>query len=273
MSFAEINQINLYYEIQGFGEYVMFLHHGFGCTKIWSNIIPLFAKSNFTAIAYDRRGFGRSEEGSGFMDFYVSDAVRPYSVDELESLRNHLGVDSFHLVGQCEGGVLAFDYAAKYPERVKTVSISSTLCYSTVTMEEFNAAKFVKAFQELNPAMQEKLVFWHGSKAQPFFEQFRSFGGEYGKGFFDLRPVLRTVGHPSLILYPDRSFLFEVEQGVAFYRELPNADLAVMPNCGHNTYDENPEMYAALIMQFINRNKFKLDNMAGVDTKAVTCAG
>ena len=65
---------------------------------------------------------------------------------------------------------------------------------------------------------------------------------------FDLRPTLELVNCPTLVLYPDRSFLFEVEQGVAFYRHLPKGELAVLPNCGHNTYDEQPEQYGSHIV-------------------------
>ncbi len=274
MPFAEINGINLYYEIQGFGDPVLLLHHGFGCTKIWEKIVPGLVEQGYKTICYDRRGFGQSDLGESFEDFYVSDEFRPESVAELEAFRDWLGVDSFHVVGQCEGGVLAIDYAAKYPKQIKSIAISSTLCYSTVFLSQLNAEKFSKTFDELDPDLQTKLIGWHGERAKPFFNQFRLFGGEYGRYFFDLRPVLPLVNCPALILYPDRSFLFEVEQGVAFYRNLPKGELAVLPNCGHNTYEEKPEQYLSHIVDFLARHRFGDEN--GITDKTmrpVTCAG
>jgi pimeloyl-ACP methyl ester carboxylesterase len=58
-----------------------------------------------------------------------------------------------------------------------------------------------------------------------------------------------------MVLYPDRSFLFDVEQGVTFYRLLPKGELAVLPKCGHNTYDQKPEAYVREILAFLDRHR------------------
>jgi pimeloyl-ACP methyl ester carboxylesterase len=271
---ADIDGTNRYYEIHGQGEPLLLLHHGFGCTKIWDKIVPSLVENGYKTICYDRRGYGQSDHGERFWDFYLSDEFRPESVRELESLRHWLGVDSFHVVGQCEGGVVAVDYAAKYPERVKNVVISSTLCYSEVTLADFNAEKFPKTFQELDPELQTKLVTWHGDRTEEFFNQFRRFGGAYGKDFFDLRPTLASVNCPTLVLYPDRSFLFDVEQGVAFYRNLPKGELAVLPSCGHNTYEHQPEEYVSHVVNFLARHRFgDMPGMIPKTTIPITCAG
>jgi len=273
MPFADINGLRLYYEIHGHGDPVMLLHHGFGCTKMWEKIIPRLVQHGYKAICYDRKGYGQSDPGRDFEEFYVSDRFRPESVHELEAFRDWLGVPSFHLVGQCEGGVVGTDYAAAYPHRVNTVVTSGTLCYSTVPLWEFNAAKFTKSFDELDPDQRAKFIDWHGERAEGLFNQFRQFGGTYGRFMFDLRPTLQSVQCPALVLYPDRSFLFEVEQGMAFYRSLPHGELAVLPKCGHNTYEEQPEEYVAHVAKFLARHRFG-DSVseAAAAMGPVTCA-
>ena len=274
MPFTQINGIEIFYEIQGFGEPVFLLHHGFGCAKMWDKIVPQLVEQGYKTICYDRRGYGRSEPGDGFDEFYVSDEFREASMNELEAFRDWLGIDSFSAVGQCEGGVVGVDYAVAHPHRVKNLTISSTLCYSTTDMCTFNASKFTKTFAELDPELQNKLLVWHGEKTERFFNQFRLFGGAYGKSFFDLRNSLQQVNCPTLVLYPDRSFLFEVEQGVAFYRNLPQGQLAVLPRCGHNTYEEQPYEYAAHIVGFLTRQRLGEDAVTmGKPLQPVTCAG
>ena len=274
MPFVEINGINLYYEIHGYGTPLLMLHHGFGCSKMWEKIVPKLVENGYKVICYDRRGFGKSNGGADFLDFYVSDQFLPESIGELESFRHWLGVDSFYLVGQCEGGVIAANYAIKYPDRVKNIVISSTLCYSVSRMKEFNNSKFTKSFDQLDEDLRKKLTNWHGDNAKPFFEQFRSYGGAYGKDFFDLRPTLSQIGCATLVLYPDRSYLFEVEQGVAFYRSLPHGELAVLPDCGHNTYDEQPEEYVSHVVNFFSRCRLdKLTGINGKRSRPITCAG
>ena len=123
-------------------------------------------------------------------------------------------------------------------------------------MPEWNREKFPKPFSGLDARLQKKLGEWHGrERAGRFFDMFRDKGGSYGTDVFDLRPILPVVRCPVLVLYPDRSALFDVEQGVALYRHLPNGELAVLPRCGHNTYENQPEEYVRNVLMFFERQK------------------
>lgn len=255
MPYTPIDGLKIYFETHGEGETIMLLHHGFGCTKIWKDIAPALIQAGYRVVLYDRRGYGRSEKGEGFLEFYVSDRFRAESVQELGALKSELGIGPCHLVGQCEGGVVAVDYAARHPEQVRSLVTSSTQCFSTIPMTELNAMKFTKTFAELNAELKEKFLDWHGETTEASFNQFRLFGGEYGKDYFDLRNTLRAVTCPALVIYPDRSFIFEVEQGVAFYRHLMLGELMVLPDCGHNTYEERPEEYITAVLEFLRRQQ------------------
>jgi pimeloyl-ACP methyl ester carboxylesterase len=257
MPFAKIDGVNIYYEVHGHGQPVVFLHHGFGSTKIWKHIYPTLVENGFSTIMYDRRGYGQSEKGSDFQKYYLSDRFRPESVAELANLMEFIRIDAFHLVCQCEGGVIGVDYAVKYPDRVKTMIIAGTQCYNNSSAAEFNKSKLPDPFQDLDPEKKEKLIYWHGKEhAESFYNMARTLGGAYGTGLFDLRPLLPSVKCPTLVLYPDRSYLFEIEQAVTFYRHLPKGELAVLPNCGHNTYEERPEEYIRLVTDFLGRQAF-----------------
>lgn len=253
MPFEKINNFNVYYEIHGDGETIILMHHGFGCSKIWSKIYPRLVAEGYRVVMYDRRGFGRTEGGDDFYEFYESDRFRPESVEELRLVKERLGIESCHLVGQCEGGAISVDYAIKYPQEIKTLTVASTQCYSEVPMTDLNATRLVSRFADLEPALQAKMIDWHGESAERKYNQFASRGGIYGIGYFDLRPVLPMVVCPTLVLYPDRSSIFDVEQSVAFYRHLPKGELAVFPRCGHNTYEQRPEDYIRTILDFLKR--------------------
>ncbi|HPP06087.1 MAG TPA: alpha/beta hydrolase [Syntrophorhabdaceae bacterium] len=256
MPYQLINNIKIYYEDHGFGPPIVLLHHGFGCTEMWNRIYPGLVSAGYRVIMYDRRGFGKSEKGIDFEAFYTSDRYRSESVNELNELLDTLGIKKVHLVGQCEGGVIATDFAVKFPDKMFSLVTSSTQCFSKIPMVEFNCIKFTKTFNELEQGLKEKLIKWHTEEhAEKFFNQFIRYGGAYGKGVFDLRPVLKMVKCPSLVLYPDRSFLFDVEQGVAFYKHLIDGELAVLPRCGHNTYEERPDEYIKHLISFLKRNQ------------------
>jgi len=254
MSFADVNNKKIYYETYGEGDDIILLHHGFGSSSIWKAIYPRLAVHGYRITVYDRRGYGRSEAGADFDGFYESERYRPESVEELELLKECIGIKECHLVGQCEGGVIGIDYAIKHPLEIKTLTVASTQCYTEVPMTELNAMKFVNEFSSLEPALQAKMVEWHGDNGETRYNQFAKYGGAYGRDHFDLRPILPLVVCPTLILYPDRSSIFAVEQAIAFYRHLPKGELAVFPKCGHNTYDQRPEDYIRTVLDFIARN-------------------
>jgi pimeloyl-ACP methyl ester carboxylesterase len=203
---------------------------------------------------FDRRGFGRSEQGDNFQDFYKSDRYRPESVEELRIIKEKLGIKECHVVGQCEGGVVGVDYSIKYPQEVKTLTIASTQCYSEVPMTELYRARLVNKFTDLDPGLQVKMIDWHGAAAESRYNQFTKYGGgAYGSNYFDLRPILASVGCPTLVFYPDRSSIFDVEQSTAFYRHLPRGELAIYPKCGHNTYEQRPQDYIRTVQDFLRR--------------------
>lgn len=255
MPFAEINNLKIYYEVHGEGEPIVLMHHGFGCAKIWKAIYPPFVAEGYQVVMYDRRGYGLSEPGDAFLTFYESDRYRQDSLEELKAIKERLGIGACHLVGQCEGGVIGVDYAIKFPREVKTLVIASTQCYNEVPMTELNIMKLVNRFADLEPALQAKMIEWHGDAAEENYNQFANCGGAYGKGYFDLRPILPMVACPTLVLYPDRSSIFDVEQALAFYRHLGRGELAVFPKCGQNTYEQRPEDYVRQILDFISRSR------------------
>jgi pimeloyl-ACP methyl ester carboxylesterase len=256
MPSVHINGLETHYECRGEGDAVVLLHNGFSCGMMWDRIAPLVTVAGFQTLVYDRRGYGRSDGGPDFEHFYTSDDFRGEAVAALIALVDHLGIDRFHIVGQCEGGVVGVDAAVAHPRRVVTLAAASTLCTSAETMVAFNRRKFPAAFARLPAEIQQKYIRWHGRKrAEAFYRLCSRYGGAYGKGVFDLTAQLAAVGCPTLVMYPDRGYFFEVEQGVMMYRHLSRGELAVFPKCGHNIFEHYPERYAQQVIDFIGRNR------------------
>ena len=264
MPYIRIKGLETYYECQGAGPPVVLLHNGFSCGMMWDEVVPLIIAAGFRAIVYDRRGYGRSDGGPDFEEHYVGETFRDESVSALMALMDHLEIGRFHIVGQCEGGVVGVDAAAGHPDRVMTLSAASTLCTSPGPMDAFNRLKFPAAFEDLPAAVQQKYVHWHGrQRAAAFFQLCSRYGGCYGKDRFDLSPRLAAVRCPTLVMYPDRGHFFEVEQGVAFYRRLADGELSVFPKCGHNIFEHYPERYAQEVVAFIGRHTGAFSSLIG----------
>jgi pimeloyl-ACP methyl ester carboxylesterase len=267
MPYTKIDGIDIYYEIHGQGEPLVLLHHGTASIVMWEKLLPGFA-SRYRVIMYDRRGFGKSGK-EGFPEYYKNPKYTQNSVDEMSEFLDYLDLkEKFYLLCQCEGGVTGFHYAAQHPDKVKAIAISSTMCCSNAEASRSSRrpprpqqppeGRVIPSLDNAEPKLRESMIHWQGEEYAPaFFKLFVEGGGAYvsvdGKPF-DVREACKNVQCPALVLYPDRSRLFDVEQAVLMYRALPQGELAVLPHCGHNTYSNMPEEYQRIVLSFFARH-------------------
>ena len=97
----------------------MCLHGGPGSTHNYFRPLERLADER-PVVLYDQLGCGRSDRP----DVEWSLAV---FTEELEQLREHLGLDAIHLLGTSWGGMLALEHALAQPASVRSLVLSSTL--------------------------------------------------------------------------------------------------------------------------------------------------
>src|SRR5512135_1060782 len=106
MATLRANGINLYYEVTGEGQPLVFIHGLGSSTRDWESQTPEFAKS-YKVITFDLRGHGQSDKPVGL------DSVPQYA-DDLAALLKALDVPAAHIVGISLGGGVAFQFAVSY---------------------------------------------------------------------------------------------------------------------------------------------------------------
>jgi len=110
MPFASVSGANVYYEIAGEGEALVFLHAGIADSRMWNDQFARFA-AQFRTLRYDLRGFGKTTA-----------PTQPYShVEDLRVLLDHLGIQRAALIGCSNGGRVALDFLLTYPERASAL--------------------------------------------------------------------------------------------------------------------------------------------------------
>jgi len=106
--FADVNGVRLHYAIGGKGPVVVLLH-GFAQTGLmWRPIMPVLAQKH-TVIVPDLRGAGDSGKPEGGYD------KKNMAVD-IHELTRSLGFDHVSIVGHDIGLMVAYAYAAQFPE-------------------------------------------------------------------------------------------------------------------------------------------------------------
>jgi proline iminopeptidase len=102
------------------GESLLLLHGGPGVPDYMQPATaPMLPR--FRCISFDQRGTGQSACRDGRYEL-------PAYLDDIEAIRAHAGVASWHMLGHSWGGLLAQAYVCAYPHRVSSlVLVSSSL--------------------------------------------------------------------------------------------------------------------------------------------------
>ena len=236
----------IYYETCGKGDPLIGLHHGMSSCRAWKNQIGTFAR-HFTFIIYDRLGHGRSEHHAGFEHEYYENRV-----DELGELITHLGLDSVHLCGMCEGGAIAVLFAYSWPKKVKTL-VCQGVGYYTTDETIARCEEYFQPWSELDVSLRHQLIGHHGKDyARLKWEALRKAKLYVWNRSYDLRPKFAGIETPTLIMAGDRDQFFDVEQSIAAYRGIKNSQLCILPRAGHFPNEQAPTMFNRIVLEFLN---------------------
>ena len=119
--------IEMHYEIDDYTdpwkkpEAVLMLHGNLECGAAWYAWVPVLAR-HFRVIRPDMRGYGQSTPPVP-ADFPWTIDV---PIDDFIKLMDHLGIDKFHLIAAKIGGFIARRFAARFPERVLSLTVIGT---------------------------------------------------------------------------------------------------------------------------------------------------
>jgi pimeloyl-ACP methyl ester carboxylesterase len=116
---ARLNGVVLHYVEAGEpGDPLVVLLHGFPeFWYAWRHQIEALA-AEFHVVAPDLRGYNRSEKPPGVESYRVDRLV-----GDLADLIDHFGTERANLVGHDWGGVIAWEFGHRYPERVERLVV------------------------------------------------------------------------------------------------------------------------------------------------------
>jgi pimeloyl-ACP methyl ester carboxylesterase len=112
---VRVNGTLLYYEEQGAGPGVIFLHGSWSDHGTWAAVVGPLA-SQFRAVTYDRRGHSRSERSS-------QQGSAEQDAADLIELIERLDLAPVFVVGNSSGGLIALRGATERPDLLRGLSI------------------------------------------------------------------------------------------------------------------------------------------------------
>ena len=117
MPTVQANGIDVYYEVQGDGEPIVLIPYLAADQACYAFQVAEYAKA-FTCFTVDLRGAGLSSKPDGA---YTTELL----ADDVAAFMQAAGVDQAHVAGLSLGAATGMWLAAKYPARVKSLSLHS----------------------------------------------------------------------------------------------------------------------------------------------------
>jgi 3-oxoadipate enol-lactonase len=244
---AQVNGIELYYEVHGDGPAIVFAHGAGGNHLSWWQQVPVFARQ-YRCITFDHRGFGQSPDvpdGPGSQAF----------VEDLRQLLDHLKIERVSLVAQSMGGRTCLGFTLAYPGRVQALVMADTTGgFADARMAQLRAEGETALTGPNPPPRTYARQFPEEQPAQAFlYEQIRvlnpprreaSVPGLTAEEIQALRtPTLLIVGEHDVIAPPSIMKMFQ--------SYIPHARLTEVAGAGHSVYFENPEAFNRTVLEFL----------------------
>lgn len=250
---AELRDARLWYEEKGSGAAAaIFLHAGTGCSAAWRRQLDAFAAAGFRAIAYDRRGHGRSEGPHG-----------PAAAEDLRALLDHLAIERAHLVGSAAGAIVAVDFALSFPQRVRGLVVAN----SHVGVQD---DAYVQMQRRLRPSPQFEAL---PAEVRELGPSFRAANPAGAAAWTELERSSRAAGTPTLPQTLNRITFAALEALAAptllvcgdadlymppsvlrmLKEKIRNAKAVVVPECGHSAFWEQPQLFNQIVLDFIKQ--------------------
>jgi len=272
---VKVNDLNFNYEQQGSGEPLILLPFLPADNACYTFQVAEYAK-HFTCISVDPRGAGETDKPAGVhsTELYADDA---------NAFMQAIGVEKAHVMGVSLGAATGLWLAAKYPERVKSLSVHSgwtktDLFIKTVVESWQVMAKALGSVTEVvirgsfpwcftpnlfikQPEYIESLAaFVRSRPVQPVDAYMQQSNAVIAH---DVESQLSKITAPTLITFGRYDMVTSVRFAEPLTNNIPHTELIVFEDASHLPIYEKVEEFNAKTLAFLKRHS---SNTASIGT-------
>lgn len=274
---TDSNKIN--YQTFGTGTPILIINGGPGMnSKGFQPVAETISRFGFKTIIYDQRGTGKSH----IEDISQRTMKIDLMVEDIEVLRKDLDIDKWIVMGHSFGGMLAYNYAVKFPERTLGLIQSSSGGMDLSLLELIDLSVF------LSPTEKDSLSYYnyklqrgdttyatrlkrglflapayvYDRKHIPLIAHRLTQGNSLVNGLiwqnlrdidFDLKEELKTFDKPALIIQGKEDFL-GISLAIKAHEILPKSELVIMLKTRHYGWLDSPQHFYNSIEKFLSKN-------------------
>ena len=264
---VQTTDVTLYVQVTGnpaAGNVLIAIHGGPGMSSDYMASLEQLAGDKLAVVTYDQRGTGRSTSPSDDPANYSL----PKYVEDLEAVRQAVGVEQVHLFGHSWGGVVAMRYATVYPQKVRSIVLMGSGAPSLQAARDAQAyrAQRITALQQqgIIPAtltsVRDILPSYF---SDPHFEPPDELQNLYynptveqltwsALGDFDFTADVARLDHRVLLLWgEDDPFGMPMAEVTVMALSAAQVDFVVLDKCGH-FWHECPDAFYPRVRTFLD---------------------
>lgn len=280
---AKVNDAEIFFDVEGAGlvpdgekmkqRDVCFVLHGGPCmdhTYFKPYLSPL--AKDMQLIYVDHRGTGRSDHGVDYTTCTIEQMA-----DDVEALRQHLGLGKVHVLGNSFGGMWAQTFALRHPESVdKLMLVTTSPSYGFYELAKAEAAKKgtpeqIAAVPELfegRVSTDEQLGPWWRT-VNPLY--YHTWDDKYATGMergkpnaslmsymwknvmpsFDVRSQLGEITAPTLVMGGRHDWVTPYPESELIAASIPNSELVIFEESAHLPFVEEQDLFTAVVRKFL----------------------
>lgn len=268
--FVRVKDMDLHYKDEGQGPPVLLLHGSFSSLHTWDGVVERL-KGQYRLIRMDQPPLALSGDVPKSNDGLLLE-------DFIAAFLDEIGVEKVALAGVSSGGIVAYRFAAKYPERAMALMITNspsavvdneatgtslalnTLIYLNTNVFKHQTKLYWRTFlkslfaepSRVTDAMAQRYYDTNRKIRAPIVPSMRSRVNDTA----EIDGVLARVHAPTLLLWgtPDR--VLPESMGRQLQTKLSGtvAELVILDGGGHYPPLEAPELIAPRLGDFLAKN-------------------
>lgn len=262
---ARVNKIDLYYESHGFGDPILLIPGLGSDANTWAPFVPKFS-DRYRVVIVENRGSVRS-----------SIPPSPYTTvqmaEDAAALLDTLGIRRAHVIGKSMGGMIAQILAARYPEKVRSVVLASTIMKHDPYGEEMlelgrtiaeKAGLFATYRQAFLMSYSREYCMTNRSRLAEVQElmsridEAEALRGYLGQSFacqsHDSRELVRQIKSPALVIVGSEDTITPPQASRDLAASIPRSELKILPHGGHGFWREFPAEVNTHVREFLDKN-------------------
>lgn len=253
-----------YYFEAGEGDPLILIHGGGAGADGWSNwssTLPLFSKQMRTFVV-DMVGFGHSDKPDPHEFTYSQEARNRQLIHFIEAV----GLTNVNLIGNSMGGATALGVALERPDLVANLVLMGAAGLDSQMSPELGSIMnydfTVEGMRRIGQALtnptyvmsEEQLRYRYelslNPDAQAAYTATMAWVREHGFGYSPER--ISKVKTRTLVFHGKDDKVVPVTDAFKFLQLLDNSTGYLMPNCGHWVMNEYPEIFARVVLDFLD---------------------